>query len=119
MEKTHFCYTTEEKIPAVEANKEQGIEAQEERSIIAYHSFDVDRVIRVLTIEEDVMLVLLDDLHERWETRPKINLKTQKPKFDKQGGLITERVKDTFQSEIRLNKEQGLELLKLIAINYE
>lgn len=117
MENKHFVYTTTKEIPPIEEDKEKGIEAKEGYSVTEYHSFDVSRILRVITIADDTMLVLLDDLHERYENRPKVNPKTQRPLFDKKGELIIERVKDTFQSEIHLTKEQGMELLSLIQIN--
>jgi len=119
MEKTHFFYKTTREVPPVQEDTEKGIIGIDGYTVTEYHSFDVNRVIRVLTLQNDEVLVLLDDLHERWETRPQIHPKTQKPRFDKKGNLMTERVKDTFQSEIKLTKEQGLELLKIISINYE
>jgi len=119
MEKTHFYYTTTKEVPPVKEDKENGVIGTDSYSITEHHSFDIERIVRIITLQEDEMLVLLDDLHERWETRPQIHPKTQKPKFNKKGDLMTERVKDTFQSEIRLTKKQGLELLKIISVNYE
>ena len=63
------------------------------------------------------LLVLLDDLHERFETKPQTHPKTGAPKFDRKGQMIFERVKDTFQSEISLLPEDAAEFLSLTAIN--
>ena len=80
-------------------------------------SFDISKIKRTIVMEDETRLVLLDDLHERYENRPQVHPKTQQPKFDRKGQMMFERVKDTFQTEISLSKEEGKELLKLISIN--
>lgn len=61
-------------------------------------SFNVNKVVRSLTLEDGNTLVLLDDLHERSQDVPDIDLKTNKMKG-------TRRERNTFQSEIYLNAE--------------
>lgn len=113
----HFVYKREIKIPPVKEDTENGIVGTDGYTKTVYDSFDIDRIIRTITMDDDGTLVLLDDLHERWETRPKTHSKTGAPQFDKKGNMMFERVKDTFQSEIPLSREEGVELFKLIRIN--
>jgi hypothetical protein len=63
-------------------------------------SFNVNKVVRSLTMEDGRTLVLLDDLHERSQDVPDIDLKTNKMKGVK-------RQRDTFQSEIYLTAEDA------------
>ena len=63
-------------------------------------SFNVNKVVRSLTLEDGNTLVLLDDLHERSQDVPDIDLKTNKLKG-------TRRERNTFQSEIYLNAEDA------------
>ena len=72
-------------------------------------SFNITKVIRTMTIEDNKLMVLLDDLHERVQEVPEIN-----PKTGKIGGMRRER--NTFQSEIYLDKEDGARFLKLTGI---
>ena len=55
MEKTHFVYKTYLKIPSVVADPENGIEGKDEETIEQYNSFDIDRVIRVITVEDKML----------------------------------------------------------------
>ena len=115
MEKTQFVYKRTIKIPPV--MEEDGTTVKEEgynKDVL--DSFDVDRIIRTMETDDGRRLVLLDDLHERFETKPKVNHKGT-IQFNKQGAPIMERVKDAFQSEIYLSEEEGKQLLTLIAIN--
>ncbi len=59
-------------------------------------SFNVNKVIRSISMEDGRTLVLLDDLHERSQDVPDIDLKTNKMKG-------TKRQRDTFQSEVYLS----------------
>lgn len=71
-------------------------------------SFNVNKVIRTMTMDDGRMLVLLDDLHERAQEVPDIDPKTNKMRGQK-------RVKNTFQSEIYLDPadaERYYELFK-------
>ena len=60
-----------------------------------HDSFNVNKVIRTVEIEDGRMMVLLDDLHERAQEVPDIDPRTNKVKGVK-------RQKNTFQSEIYL-----------------
>lgn len=63
-------------------------------------SFNINKVIRTVEVEDGRRLVLLDDLHERMQKVQQINHKTNKIV-----GTVKER--DTFQSEIYLSKEDN------------
>lgn len=72
-------------------------------------SFNVKKIVRTLTIEDGRVLVLLDDLHERVQEVPDIDVKTNKMK-----GVKRER--NTFQSEIYLDPADSERFLKLTSI---
>jgi hypothetical protein len=72
-------------------------------------SFNVNKAVRSLELEDGRTLVLLDDLHERSQDVPDIDLKTNKMKGVK-------RQRDTFQSEIYLNAEDAARFRKLIEL---
>ena len=72
-------------------------------------SFNVNKAIRSVGLEDGRTLVLLDDLHERSQDVPDIDLKTNKMKGVK-------RQRDTFQSEIYLNAEDAARFRKLIEL---
>jgi hypothetical protein len=72
-------------------------------------SFNVNKVIRSLTLEDEKVLILIDDLHERSQEVPDIN-----PKTNKMMGY--KRKRDTFQSEIHLSKEDGERFFNLTNI---
>lgn len=61
-------------------------------------SFNINLVIRTISIEDGRLLVLLNDLHERAQEVPDIDPRTNKVKGVK-------RQKNTFQSEIYLEPE--------------
>lgn len=61
-------------------------------------SFNVNKVIRSVAIEDGRVMILLDDLHERAQEVPDIDPRTNKMKGMK-------RQKNTFQSEIYLEGE--------------
>ena len=63
-------------------------------------SFNVNKVIRTITMEDGRTLVLLDDIHERSQDIPDIDLKTNKMKG-------TKRQRDTYQTEIYLSPEDA------------
>ncbi len=71
-------------------------------------SFNVNKVIRTMTMEDGRMLVLLDDLHERAQEVPDVDPKTNKVRGQK-------RVKDTFQSEIYLDPSDAQRFYTLFA----
>lgn len=72
-------------------------------------SFNVNKVIRSVTLEDEKVLILIDDLHERSQEVPDIN-----PKTNKMMGY--KRKRDTFQSEIYLSKEDGERFFNLTNI---
>ena len=72
-------------------------------------SFNVDKVVRSLTMEDGRLLVLLDDLHERAQTVPDVDPRTGKPKGMK-------RQKDTFQSEIYLDPADAIRFVDATSI---
>jgi hypothetical protein len=61
-------------------------------------SFNLNKVIRTVAIEDGRTLVLLDDLHERAQETPDVDPRTNKVKGIK-------RQRNTFQSEIYLEGE--------------
>ena len=73
-------------------------------------SFNINKVVRTLTMEDDRVLVLLDDLHERAQEVPDIDPKTNKMKGVK-------RVKNTFQSEIYLDPADAIRLYAALSIS--
>ncbi len=58
-------------------------------------SFNINKVIRSVAIEDGRVLVLLDDIHERAQEMPEID-----PRSNKVKGI--KRQRNTFQSEIYL-----------------
>lgn len=117
MEKTIFVYKREVVYPPVLEDKEKGIKAADGYSESVLDSFDVERVIRSITMDDGTLLVLLDDLHERYENKPRTHPKTGAPKFDSKGQMMFERLRETFQSEIHLNKKDAKSFYKHVAIN--
>jgi hypothetical protein len=73
------------------------------------NSFNVNKVIRTVTMEDEQVLVLIDDLHERAQNVPDIDPRTNKMK-----GMKRER--NTYQSEIYLSKEDAERFFKLTNI---
>ena len=69
-------------------------------------SFNIDMVIRTVSIESGETIVLLDDLHELTKEVPEINPKTNKV-------TRLKRVTENVQSEIYLNKEDAERFYKL------
>jgi len=72
-------------------------------------SFNVNKVIRTLTIEDGRTLVLLDDLHERVVEVPVYNPSTGKLKEMR-------RERNTYQSELYLDEEDAKRLKDLTSI---
>jgi len=72
-------------------------------------SFNVEKVVRSIIIEDGRMLVLLDDLHERVQDVPDVDPRTNKVK-----GVKRER--NTYQSEIYLDPSDALRFYTLTAI---
>lgn len=63
-------------------------------------SFNINKVIRTVLLEDETTLVLLDDIHERVQQVPDID-----PKTNKMRGYKKER--NAYQSEIHLSKEDA------------
>ena len=72
-------------------------------------SFNVSKVIRSITMEDGRTLVLLDDLHERSQDVPDIDVKTNKMKGVK-------RQRDTYQTEIYLSVDDAARFEKLTSL---
>lgn len=70
-------------------------------------SFNLNKVIRSVEMEDNSLLILLDDMHERSENVPEIDPKTNKMKGYK-------RERKVYQSEITL---EGDDIIKFRAIN--
>ena len=73
-------------------------------------SFNMDNVIRSVAIEDGRTLVLLDDLHERAQEVPDVDIRSNKVKGVK-------RQRNTFQSEIYLEPEDAKRFYELTSIN--
>lgn len=90
--KNQFFYTRREL-----GNHKEG----EVPPVVSYtDSFNVNKVIRTYEIEDGKVLVLLDDIHERAQMVPDIDLKTNKMKGYK-------RERNTVQTEITLEAEDA------------
>ena len=85
------------------------LENESSEAIYVKDSFNIEKVVRTITMDDARTLVLLDDLHERAQEVPDIN-----PKTGKIGGMRREH--NTFQSEIYLDKEDGARFFKLTGI---
>jgi len=72
-------------------------------------SFNINKVVRSITMEDGRVLVLLDDLHERAQEVPDVDPKTNKMKGYK-------RVKNTFQSEIYLEPGDAIKFYAFTSI---
>lgn len=72
-------------------------------------SFNVEKIIRTITVENGNRLVLLDDIHERAMEVPQYDLKTGKPK-----GVKRER--NTYQTEVYLSPEDSERFEKIMSI---
>ena len=72
-------------------------------------SFNINKIVRTLTVEDGRLLILLDDLHERAQQVPDVDPKTNKMRGYK-------REKNTFQSEIYLDPADVERFLKLTSI---
>ena len=72
-------------------------------------SFNINKVIRTVTMDDGRLMILLDDLHERSQEIPDVD-----PKSGKYKG--TKRQRDTFQSEIYLDPSDVERFVKLTSI---
>jgi hypothetical protein len=73
-------------------------------------SFNMDKVIRSISLEDDRVLVLLDDLHERAQLVPDVDPKTNKVRGQK-------RERNVYQSEIYLEQSDAKRFYELTSIN--
>ena len=93
-----FQYYRKETIPSTEEGKAPEVK-------IFIDSFNLDMVIRSIGLPDGRRLVLLNDLHERWQDVPVKN---------KVGKNTTyKREKNTFQSEIYLEPEDNERFINL------
>lgn len=72
-------------------------------------SFNINKVVRSITMEDGRVLILLDDLHERAQQVPDVDPKTNKMKGYK-------RERNTFQSEIYLDPDDALRFVSATAV---
>jgi hypothetical protein len=71
-------------------------------------SFNTDKVIRTVELEDGKRVVILDDFHERVDEVPDINIKTNKM-------MGVKRQRNTYQSEITLEVEDAERFKSLFA----
>lgn len=72
-------------------------------------SFNVNKILRSVTLEDGRVLVLLDDVHERSQEVPDVDPKTNKMKGYK-------RQRNTLQSEIYLDPSDGIRFYALTSM---
>lgn len=72
-------------------------------------SFNVEKIIRTIIVENGNRLVLLDDIHERAMEVPQYDAKTGRPK-----GVKRER--NTYQTEVYLSPEDSERFEKVMSI---
>jgi hypothetical protein len=72
-------------------------------------SLNINKVIRTLGDDEGGLIIILDDFNERVTQQPDIDVKTNKFKGYK-------NVRETVQSEIRINKKDAERFIKLFEI---
>lgn len=94
-----FFYTRKEPI--------QGTDPLEFKEYL--DSFNIEKVIRTIIVENNNRLVLLDDIHERSTEVPDVN-----PKNGQTRGFKRER--NTYQTEIYLTPEDSERFIKLLNI---
>lgn len=92
--KDQFLYTRKVKIPPKEGETEPQYKLYTD-------SFNINKVIRTVEIEENQLLVLLDDFHQRKEQIPVYSNK------GRQTGTKSET--GTFQSEIYLTETEDIQ----------
>jgi len=72
-------------------------------------SFNIEKVIRAVSMEDGRLLVLLDDIHERAQQVPDVDPKTNKMKGYK-------RERNTYQTEIYLEPEDAIRFYELTSL---
>jgi hypothetical protein len=100
--RNQFVYTEEVLVPSKDEL------SSEKEKVIVRHSFNVDMINKIVQVDlEGGVIVFLDDIHERTQEKP----------FKNQNGKTTMRsVRDTYQSEIKLAKEDADRLFALTDI---
>lgn len=104
--RNQFFYTDKIQMPGVKEDTENGITAVDPYIQEKRNSFNVDMVIRTISMDNGELLVLLDDIHER--TQEVRKLKNKKP--------VVVKEKNTYQSEIYLSKEDSERFFNLTNI---
>ena len=94
-----FFYTRKEPIP--------GTDPVEFKDYL--DSFNVEKIIRTVTVENGNRLVLLDDIHERAMEVPQYDMKTGRQK-----GVKRER--NTYQTEVYLSPEDSERFVKAVSV---
>jgi len=97
--KNQFFYTRKE--PIKDTNP---LEFKEFRD-----SINVDKVIRSVRVDDNSIVILLDDMHERTKEVPRINTKTNKMEG-------TKKVTEIFQTEVYLTGDDIERFYKLTNI---
>ena len=97
--KNQFFYTRKELIKDTEP-----LEFKEFKD-----SINIDKIIRSVRVDDNSLVVLLDDIHERTKEVPKINVKTNKVEG-------TKKVTEVFQTEVYLTGEDIERFYKLTTI---
>ena len=102
--KNQFFYTRKEMITTPQENGEM---LSEEKTFT--DSINVNKIIRSVRIDNDNLIVLLDDMHERTKEVPNINLKTNKV-------IGTKKQTEIYQTEVYLTGEDIERFYKLTNI---
>lgn len=97
--KNQFFYTRKESIP-----NSDPVEFKEFTD-----SINVNKVIRSVKMDENTLVILLDDMHERTKEVPNINVKTNKM-------IGTKKQTEVFQTEVYLTGEDIERFKKLTNI---
>jgi Tol biopolymer transport system component len=96
--KNQFFYTRKDYLPLEEGSTEPKFKEY-------IDSFNIDKVIRTMSMEDGRRLVLIDDLHERVAQVPDITPKGKMVGYKKE--------RNTYQSEIYLEPEDSDRFLSL------
>jgi len=105
--RTQFFYTRRE----VVANGAPSRPNETPIYVYRKDSFNLDKVVRSIEMQDGSVLVLLNDIHERTTETPNINVRTNK-------ATGVTRKRDTYQSEIYLSKEDGERFYQQSAVEY-
>ncbi len=87
-------------------------QAQGSEEILEFtDSINVNKVIRSVMVDKDTLVVLLDDIHERVQETPNINLKTNKV-------IGVNRKREIVQTEVYLTGDDITRFRKLTNIEF-